>query len=109
MKRKYLTIFMLCSVFAVSLLTTDLIYKNVLETQSENIVASESTSSVKYKYRVSVFNGKLAVFEGNSKVPYKVYDTFVNSLPENDIRLLTEGIKTNSSSELMKIIEEYTS
>lgn len=100
---------MFSTVFSVSVLTTDLIQKSVFDDNNENLVTNENNSTKEYKYRVSVFNGKLAVFEGNSKVPYKVYDTYVNSLPENDIRLLSEGIKTNSSSELMKIIEEYTS
>ena len=100
---------MFSTVFSVSVLTTDLIQKSVFDDNNENLVTNENNSTKEYKYRVSVFNGKLAVFEGNSKVPYIVYDTYVNSLPENDIRLLSEGIKTNSSSELMKIIEEYTS
>lgn len=100
---------MFSTVFAISVLTTDLIQKSIFADNDETFVANESNSTKEYKYRVSVFNGKLAVFEGNSKVPYKVYDTYVSSLPENDIRLLSDGIKTNSSSELMKIIEEYTS
>ncbi len=109
MKRIFSIILMFSTVFSVSVLTTDLIQKSVFDDNNENLVTNENNSTKEYKYRVSVFNGKLAVFEGNSKVPYKVYDTYVNSLPENDIRLLSEGIKTNSSSELMKIIEEYTS
>ena len=61
------------------------------------------------KYRISVFNGKLAVFEGESKLPYKVYDTYISNLPDEDAKILTDGIRVNSSSELNKIIEEYTS
>lgn len=109
MKRIFSIILMFSTVFAVSVLTTDLIQKNIFDSNYENVITDKNNSSVEYKYRVSVFNGKLAVFEGNSKVPYKVYDTYVNSLPENDIQLLNDGIKTNSASELIKIIEEYTS
>ncbi len=109
MRKIFINVLILATVFAGSILTTDLIHKNIFDSEYENIVATENNSTEEYKYRVSVFNGKIAVFEGNSKVPYKVYDTFVSSLPENDIKILTEGIKINSSAELMKIIEEYTS
>ena len=100
---------MFSTVFAISVLTTGFIQKSVFDSNYENVVTDKNNVSIEYKYRVSVFNGKVAVFEGNSKVPYKVYDTYVNTLPENDVQLLNDGIKTNSSSELMKIIEEYTS
>ncbi len=75
----------------------------------DEIFQTTETENNEYKYRVSVFNGKLAVFDGSSKIPYKVYDTYINTLPEEDKETLTEGITVNSSAELMKIIEEYTS
>ena len=109
MKRNYYKILIFASVFCFSLLSADymntLIFSESL-TQKEEISYNENSN---YKYRVSVFNGKLAVFDGDSKMPYKVYDKYVNTLPESDIKLLTDGIKINSVTELMKIIEEYTS
>lgn len=65
--------------------------------------------SAESEYKISVFNGRVAVFEKDSKIPYKVYDTYVNTLPEKDQSILQKGIYVNTASEMMKIIEEYTS
>ena len=67
------------------------------------------TDEQEYSYRISDFKGKLAVFEGKSKIPYKVYNTYVDSLPEKDRNLIKKGIFVNSIAEVKKIIEEYTS
>jgi len=109
MNNKFVTVFLLSSVFAISVLATDLIHSNIFADMYEDIVTTSISDSQSFKYNVSVFKGKLAVFEGNSKIPYKVYNTFINTLPEEDIRLLTDGIRVKTSSELNRIIEEYTS
>ncbi len=109
MKFKFVTIFMFLVVFSITYLSIDVINKNIFESIEENATLSETTNSHKYKYRISVFNGKLAVFDKDSKLPYKVYDTYINTLPEEDRKIIEDGIFTDSSSELMKIIEDYTS
>ncbi len=109
MKFKFIAIFMFIIVFSVTYLSIDIINKDVFEPLHENITSSETTNNHNYKYRISVFNGKLAVFDRDSKLPYKVYNTYVNTLPEEDRKIIEEGIFTNSSSELLKIIEDYTS
>ena len=109
MNKSFLTVLILSSVFSIAVLATNYIHDSIFNTPIEKTEIAEPVSTSAYKYRVSVFNGKLAVFEGDSKIPYKVYDTYVDTLPENDVKRLTDGIKINSSSDLMKIIEEYTS
>lgn len=109
MRKNFVIIFMFSVVFAISFLTIDTINRNVF---NENLSAesiTETTQSHSYRYKISEFNGKLAVFDRDSKLPYKVYDTYINSLPEEDRRIIKNGIYTDSSTEMMKIIEEYTS
>ncbi len=109
MKNKFTLIFTFVAVFASAFLTTDILNKNLINPLTEILETTSVTQEYSYKYRISVFNGKLAVFEGDSKLPYKVYDTYINNLPDEDMKILTEGIRVNSSSELSKVIEEYTS
>ena len=109
MKNKFTLIFAFVAVFASAFLTTDILNKKLLNPLTEILETTTVNQENSYKYRVSVFNGKLAVFEGDSKLPYKVYDTYITNLPEDDIKILTDGICVNSSSELNKVIEEYTS
>lgn len=108
MKKFFINILILTAVFSTSLLTADFLQSRIQDEFAESIT-EENSDLQSYKYKISVFNGKLALFEGSSKIPYKVYDTYVNTLPEEDLKLLTEGIKVKTSSELIKIIEEYTS
>ena len=109
MKNKFTLIFTFVTVFAISFLTTDILNQNLLRPIIQSNETTNISLNTSYKYRISVFNGKLAVFEGESKLPYKVYDTYIKNLPEEDAKILTDGIRVNSSTELNKIIEEYTS
>lgn len=109
MKFKFIAVFMFTVIFSVVYLSIDVMNRNIFEPLNENTTFAEMTNNNKYKYRISVFNGKLAVFDRDSKLPYKVYDTYINTLPEEDRKIIEEGIFTNSSSELLKIIEDYTS
>ncbi len=108
MRKKFITIFGFVTIFASAFLTTDILYENILIPVTDSLETT-SVNNSDFRYRISVFNGKLAVFEGESKIPYKVYDTYISILPDDDKKILIDGIRVNSSSEMMKIIEEYTS
>lgn len=60
-------------------------------------------------YTVTEYQGKIAVFKNNDKIPFDVYDTYVEYLPEHDRQLLIDGIRADTPDELQKIIEDYTS
>lgn len=108
MKSKFSIIFSFLCIFAATFLLTDFAYEKLLVPFDSILETTTSKENEKY-YKVSVFNGKVAVFEGESKLPYKVYDTYIDSLPDEDKENLEKGICVNTSSELIKIIEEYTS
>lgn len=109
MKLRFVAVCLFITVFSLTYLSIDFINMNIFDQLEEKTTVSEKENERKYRYRVSVFNGKLAVFDNNSKIPYKVYDTYVDSLPDEDRIIIEKGIFTDSSSELMKIIEDYTS
>lgn len=60
-------------------------------------------------YTITEYQGKIAVFKNSDTVPLDVYDSYVSVLPQHDRELLKNGIRTESTSELQKIIEDYTS
>lgn len=60
-------------------------------------------------YTVAEYDGKIAVFKNGEVVPFEIYDSYVETLPEHDREILRKGIKTKSAAELQKIIEDYTS
>lgn len=60
-------------------------------------------------YTVAEYQGKVAVFMENEKIPIEIFDAYAESFPEHDRKLLRDGIRANSAEELQKIIEDYTS
>ena len=56
-------------------------------------------------YMLKEYNGKIGVYENNALI--YTLDTYVFTLPEIDKKLLGEGIKTASKTELYELIEEY--
>lgn len=64
----------------------------------------ESTSFI-----IKEYNGKLGIFRGDSKSPYKVLDCSFSLLSDYDKQQLKEGIEVETESELNSLIEDYTS
>lgn len=60
-------------------------------------------------YTITEYQGKIAVFKNDDTIPIDVYDSYVSVLPQHDRELLKNGIRTESTSELQQIIEDYTS
>ncbi|MBQ4643708.1 MAG: BofC C-terminal domain-containing protein [Oscillospiraceae bacterium] len=58
---------------------------------------------------LGVFEGKLALFIGESPYPNIVYDFFVRNLPPEDQSRLFEGISVSSESELESLLEDFMS
>lgn len=60
-------------------------------------------------YRLGVWQGRVAVFEGESAQPASVLDTPVASLPAPDQQSLEAGIPVYSREELAGLLEDYGS
>ena len=72
----------------------------------DEYTSSEETESV---YKLSVYNGKLAVFILGDSEPIKIYDLFLTSLPTKDAEVLRDGILVYSKPDLQQLIEDFTS
>lgn len=81
----------------------------VLNRDIENNVRENPYTPPNDYYTVIEYQGKIAVFKNTDTIPLDVYDTYVSYLPEHDRLLLKEGIRADSTGELQKIIEDYTS
>lgn len=60
-------------------------------------------------YTLSVYDGRVAVFENGSDKPETVFDTYISSLPYPEQNELQNGITVYDRQELQKLIEDYTS
>ena len=60
-------------------------------------------------YRVAVWQGRVAVFEGEESLPSTVLETPVASLPPADQQALERGIPVDSREELACLLEDYGS
>ncbi|MBQ5357152.1 MAG: BofC C-terminal domain-containing protein [Oscillospiraceae bacterium] len=71
------------------------------------ISASEKAGTEKAV--LGVFEGRLALFKGESPYPNTVYDFYVRNLPKEDQSRLSEGIFVSSESELESLLEDFMS
>lgn len=60
-------------------------------------------------YTIGVWEGQVAVFEGDQPFPMQVYDSFVDALPEELRRQVLEGIPVEDKTQLSVLLEDYTS
>lgn len=67
------------------------------------------SESSKIQMRLGAFEGKLALFEGESQYPNEIYDLLLRSLPEADRLRLEKGITVYSEEELKRLLEDFTS
>lgn len=61
------------------------------------------------QYRLMGYEGKLAVYIIGKDAPEIVFDVYLNHLPDVDRMKLEEGIEIEEYSELLRLIEDYTS
>ena len=63
----------------------------------------------KAQYRLAGYDGKLAVYIIGKKEPEIVFDLYLHHLPDVDRHKLEEGIEVEEYTELLRLIEDYTS
>lgn len=73
------------------------------------VISNVQSEKQTYKYIVKTYNGKLAVFEPDKEMPFKITDLDVNILPQSDRRLLENGIGAVDNKELNRILEDFCS
>ena len=60
-------------------------------------------------YTIKEFEGRIAVFKNSDKAPFTVYESYVSLLPPQDRQRLQNGIRVDNTTDLQKILEDYTS
>lgn len=70
---------------------------------------SIETQNKKPRYLLSHYQGKLAVYIIGKDAPELVFDRYLHYLPDVDRMKLEQGIEIAEYSELLRLIEDYTS
>jgi hypothetical protein len=60
-------------------------------------------------YTIGVWEGQLAVFEGEDTYPARLFDVPVSALPEEEQKRLQAGLSVSSELQLQQYLEDYTS
>ncbi len=59
--------------------------------------------------RLGVWDGRVALFEGENAEPIEVYEVVVATLPPEEQQRLQNGIPVESDDRLSELLENYTS
>ena len=78
-------------------------------TPDDEEIEDSDTEDMAEMYILRSYNGLLAVFKGDSDVPYIETDVRIADLPYADMELLNTGIAVESYSELNRLLEDYCS
>ncbi len=79
---------------------------DIISAKSESFVSEEEEPKTA---TLGIFEGKLALYRGNSPYPNVVYEFFVRNLPQEDQNRLSEGILISSERELETLLEDFMS
>lgn len=75
-------------------------------TQSKEELPKEN---VNYEYELKAYDGKLAVYFYGEKQPQRVFEVYIQTLPQWDQEQLETGVPVKNYEELLKRIEDYSS
>ena len=59
-------------------------------------------------YTIGVWEGQVAVFEGDSAYPRQVFDVYVDALPPQQRQEVLDGVPAEDDSRLSVLLEDYT-
>jgi len=105
-----LSLLFVCTAVVAFSLTFYVVSKSIGEKGiTRNINSETNSSAVVSKYTIGEFNGRIAVYYGDNILPDEIYDTFLESLPVEDIEKLNIGITVYSKEDAQKLVEDYTS
>ena len=98
-------------IFSLLLITLFIFFYFLLDRKIENISIIENIpifnelQESNNKYILKEYNGKIGIFE-NEALIYTL-DTYIFTLPQNDKKLLDDGIEVSTKEELYDLLEEY--
>ncbi|MBR5485083.1 MAG: hypothetical protein IKV41_01060 [Oscillospiraceae bacterium] len=77
--------------------------------QADRQVTDTPKEAEKYEYIIAEYEGKLAVFLPNRVTPKKVFDIYVSTLPQKDREDLAKGVGAADYTQLLSLLEDYSS
>ncbi len=66
-------------------------------------------TSMEQTYLLKDYQGKIALYNKDSKTPQKVYDVYLMNLPQLDQKKLQAGIPVLNEEHLEKLLEDFDS
>lgn len=94
------------ALLSVALVTLSTPPKNVSHSAQGVPVADADDS---FSYVLGEYSGRLAVFSRGSQDPDLVFDVYLQALPDFDRMQLESGVAAKDYTELVALIEDYTS
>jgi len=61
------------------------------------------------RYTIGVWEGRVAVFEGEQAFPKQIFDSFVSTLPSGQRAQVEDGIPVEDDTQLSLLLEDLTS
>lgn len=58
-------------------------------------------------YTLKEYSGKVALYKNDSATPEKIYNIYVESLPQTDRSALQSGISLGSKQEVENLLQDY--
>lgn len=98
-------------IFSLLLISAFIVFYFFIGKKIDNITLNETAPTFNEvtegntKYILKEYNGKIGIFE-NEALIYTL-DTYIFTLPQNDKKLLNDGIEVSTKEELYELLEEY--
>ncbi len=89
-------------------MTVFLIFISAFFFRHNDINTGAEEVMINLSYILKDYNGYLALFRGDSKVPYLVLETRTVFLNEYDRKLVADGISVNTEKEIHRLVEDMT-
>lgn len=103
-KKLYLTLIIAIILIIISCFSIN----NIINVLADDKTDNNSATEISYEYILKTYNGKIGVYNSDNTLE-KVYDIYVNTLPKQDIDMLTKGIKIKDTQELNSYIRDFDS
>lgn len=95
--------------FCVTLAITFSVVAVYFSADTKNNISDENPTKYSAEYKIAEHSGKLAIYKNDSAVPVKIYNIYLENLPESDRQEIKKGITCKDDAELRRLIEDYTS
>ena len=99
----------------ISILLPTMKNQNNVPVVSSDTFPTESSSTApvqsqtEERYTIREYQGNIAVFMDGVDHPFRITDVDVHTLPKMDQEQLSQGIQVNSTDELNRLLEDYSS